>query len=192
MDDIKSKDKYKEKALQYIKKEGSTRPLSFYELKRQLGNDVGILQELVAEDIILEQKVEINGLSSDTSFDVITLYFNKINKELQPKDNLTTTLKRKFPTEESNSQTDPKSVDLNSQIQSLRSRLCELNNIELNLKIQLRENLDIQKTLDNHYRQLHEYNEIKDTGQMLFGKCAEIEGTTTREIYKKFEVELSD
>ncbi|CAG8592036.1 4357_t:CDS:2 [Funneliformis mosseae] len=138
MDDIKSKDKYKEKALQYIKKEGSTRPLSFYELKRQLGNDVGILQELVAEDIILEQKVEINGLSSDTSFDVITLYFNKINKELQPKDNLTTTLKRKFPAEESNSQTDPKSVDLNSQIQSLRSRLCELNNIELNLKIQLR------------------------------------------------------
>ena len=52
--------------------------------------------------------------------------------------------------------------------------------------------MDVQKTLNDHYRQLHEYNEIKDTGQMLLGKCAEIEGTTTREMYKKFEVELND
>jgi hypothetical protein len=52
--------------------------------------------------------------------------------------------------------------------------------------------LDVQKTLNNHYLQLHEYNEIKDVGQMLLGKCAEIEGTTTREMYEKFHVELND
>ncbi len=52
MDDIKSKDKCKEKALNYIKQEGKTRPLSLYEINRQLGNDISILQELVAEDIM--------------------------------------------------------------------------------------------------------------------------------------------
>ncbi|CAI2171353.1 9722_t:CDS:2, partial [Funneliformis geosporum] len=129
---------------------GGTRPLSFYELKKQLGNDVDILQELVAEEIILEQKVEINGPSSDTPLDTVTLYFNKIKKEL-PKDYLSTlTLKRKFPAEESNLQTDPISVDINSQIQSLRSRLCELNNIELDLK-----------------KQLQKFGHTKDIGQSL-------------------------
>jgi hypothetical protein len=79
---------------------------------------------------------------------------------------------------------------------------------------------DIQKALDAHYKRIHEYNEIKDVGQMLLGKvnftrigrdvdtnnlccnnaikcligpkCAEIEGTTTREMYKKFGVDIED
>jgi len=31
---------------------------------------------------------------------------------------------------------------------------------------------DIQKILDAHYKQIHEYNEIKDVGQMLLGKVS--------------------
>ncbi|CAG8716707.1 9796_t:CDS:2, partial [Dentiscutata heterogama] len=53
-------------------------------------------------------------------------------------------------------------------------------------------NVDIQKALDEHYHLLHEYNAIKDIGQMLFGKCAELDGTTTKEIYERFGLELDD
>lgn len=51
MNDIKGK----EKALRYIKQEGNTRPVSFYELNSQmLGNTniYSILQELVTEDFM--------------------------------------------------------------------------------------------------------------------------------------------
>jgi len=188
MNDIRSKNEWKENASSYIKQEGDMRPVSFYELNRQLGNS-SILQELVADGIILEQKIEINGLSLDIPLDTVTLYCNKIKRE---KDTVSTSALKSNFLEESYLQISSKTVDLNSQIQSLKNQLCELNNVELNLRKTLRSNSDIQKTLNDHYQQLHEYNEIKDVGQMLLGKCAEIEGTTTREMYKKFEVELND
>jgi hypothetical protein len=31
-----------------------------------------------------------------------------------------------------------------------------------------------EKIVDDHIRRLHEYNEIKDIGQLIFGKCAEL------------------
>jgi|tagenome__1003787_1003787.scaffolds.fasta_scaffold17109324_1 hypothetical protein len=49
---VKSKDKWKENALSYIKQEKNMRPFSFYELNRQLEGNSGILQELVAEGIM--------------------------------------------------------------------------------------------------------------------------------------------
>ncbi|CAB4377472.1 uncharacterized protein OCT59_008231 [Rhizophagus irregularis] len=191
MNDIKGK----EKALKYIKQEGNTRPVSFYELNSQMhgnSNIHSILQELVTEDFILEQKIEINGLSLDIPLDTVTLYFNKIKSN---KDKVSAPTLRSSVLEESCLQTSSKSVksvEPNSQIQSLKNQLLELNNYEIDLKKKLQNNLDVQKTLNDHYRQLHEYNEIKDIGQMLLGKCAEIEGTTTKEMYNKFEVELND
>ena len=53
MDYLKSKDEWKEKALSYIKQEGNTRPVSFYELNNQpfgnSNNTINTLQELVSE-----------------------------------------------------------------------------------------------------------------------------------------------
>jgi hypothetical protein len=34
--------------------------------------------------------------------------------------------------------------------------------------------------IDNHIQVLHQYNEIKDVVQALMGKCAEMEGRTTK------------
>jgi len=39
---------------------------------------------------------------------------------------------------------------------------------------------------------LHKYNDAKDTGQMLFGKLAEFEGVQTKNMYKKYGMELDD
>jgi Fe-S cluster assembly scaffold protein SufB len=44
----------------------------------------------------------------------------------------------------------------------------------------------------NYVDILHEYNDLKDTGQALLGQLATIEGTTTKEMYKRFKLELED
>lgn len=46
--------------------------------------------------------------------------------------------------------------------------------------------------LQMHIDKLHEYNEMKDTGQLLLGKIAEVEGTTTATLYETFGLELDD
>ena len=49
-----------------------------------------------------------------------------------------------------------------------------------------------EEELKLHIDALHEYNEIKDVGQMLLGKIAELEGTTTTALYKRFGLDLDN
>lgn len=51
---------------------------------------------------------------------------------------------------------------------------------------------EIPKIIQNHMKLLHEYNEIKDIGQVLIGKMAELKGTTSREIYSEYSLNLND
>ncbi|XP_007942554.1 DNA repair protein SWI5 homolog [Orycteropus afer afer] len=46
--------------------------------------------------------------------------------------------------------------------------------------------------LEDHISQLHEYNDIKDVGQMLLGKLAIIRGVTTKELYPEFDLDVND
>ncbi|XP_037706717.1 DNA repair protein SWI5 homolog [Choloepus didactylus] len=46
--------------------------------------------------------------------------------------------------------------------------------------------------LEDHISQLHEYNDIKDVGQMLLGKLAVIRGVTTKELYPEFDLDMDD
>ncbi|KAJ2029603.1 swi5-like zinc finger protein [Coemansia sp. S610] len=45
---------------------------------------------------------------------------------------------------------------------------------------------------DEHIDRLHRYNDIKDAGQMLFGKLAELKGKTVKGIYKEYSVNIED
>ncbi|XP_074149891.1 DNA repair protein SWI5 homolog [Sminthopsis crassicaudata] len=46
--------------------------------------------------------------------------------------------------------------------------------------------------LEDHISLLHEYNDIKDVGQMLMGKLARIRGVTTKELYPEFDLDMND
>ena len=39
---------------------------------------------------------------------------------------------------------------------------------------------------------LHRYNDLKDAGQAMLGKLAELEGTTTRSMYARFDLNEED
>ncbi|XP_008322547.1 DNA repair protein SWI5 homolog [Cynoglossus semilaevis] len=46
--------------------------------------------------------------------------------------------------------------------------------------------------LERHIDLLHEYNDIKDVGQSLLGRIAALRGTTTRDLYSHFGLDLED
>ena len=48
-----------------------------------------------------------------------------------------------------------------------------------------------EKELQDHIDKLHEYNEMRDIGQILLGKLAEVEGITTTVLYQRFGLDLN-
>ncbi|KGG51299.1 hypothetical protein DI09_3p610 [Mitosporidium daphniae] len=54
------------------------------------------------------------------------------------------------------------------------------------------EGFSIENSEKSQIDSLHTYNELKDAGQMALGKIAECEGTTIREQYAKFGLDLDE
>ena len=52
--------------------------------------------------------------------------------------------------------------------------------------------VEMSETIKEHMNHLHEYNELKDIGQIIIGKIAEIKGMTTKEIYSEYGLHLTD
>ena len=49
-----------------------------------------------------------------------------------------------------------------------------------------------EQDINNYIDLLHRYNDLKDAGQALLGKLAEMEGTTTRSMYAKYKLSDDD
>nr|XP_054502659.1 DNA repair protein SWI5 homolog [Agelaius phoeniceus] len=79
--------------------------------------------------------------------------------------------------------------------EALRCEIKELKQKDLALDQEIAQLLSegySLEELDKHISLLHEYNEIKDAGQMLLGKLAVIRGVTTKQLYPEYDLELSD
>ncbi|XP_006024452.1 DNA repair protein SWI5 homolog [Alligator sinensis] len=85
------------------------------------------------------------------------------------------------------------SVGINKE--TLQGEIKELKEKDLALDQEIAQLLAEGYSLDElekHISLLHEYNDIKDAGQMLLGKLAVIRGLTTKDLYPEFDLELSD
>uniref|UniRef100_A0A0B7BVW2 DNA repair protein SWI5 homolog n=1 Tax=Arion vulgaris TaxID=1028688 RepID=A0A0B7BVW2_9EUPU len=89
-----------------------------------------------------------------------------------------------------------------SNVDSPKESHAELTEKVVVLKKRLQDtNSEIQKLeaagyreseLQTHIEKLHEYNEIKDVGQMLLGRIAVIEGIQSKDLYEKYGLNLND
>ncbi|KAK7505036.1 hypothetical protein BaRGS_00003606 [Batillaria attramentaria] len=67
----------------------------------------------------------------------------------------------------------------------------QLEQVEQQIQQLKKEGLD-ESELEEHIAKLHEYNEIKDTAQMILGHIATLQGVRTRDVYPKYGLELDD
>ena len=73
----------------------------------------------------------------------------------------------------------------------------ELERVKLELREVEAEIMELSRDfseveLQRHIDKLHEYNEMKDVGQMLIGRLAELQGTTTTALYGRFGLGVED
>ncbi|XP_041370092.1 DNA repair protein SWI5 homolog isoform X2 [Gigantopelta aegis] len=74
----------------------------------------------------------------------------------------------------------------------------DLETLQTKLGLLQKEIDDLQKEgyhqdeLQDHITKLHEYNEIKDVGQMVLGRIADIEGVRTKDMYGRYGLSLDD
>lgn len=55
-----------------------------------------------------------------------------------------------------------------------------------------KEKQEHEQQLNEIIDSLHVYNDLKDAAQSIFGILAELDGTTTKEMYKRYNLELED
>lgn len=63
-------------------------------------------------------------------------------------------------------------ICLRSQLEDLELKIATYNDVSL-------------ESVDSYLDLIHQYNEIKDTGQTLIGHLARLQGVSTKEIYKE-------
>ncbi|KAF7678791.1 DNA repair protein SWI5 like protein [Astathelohania contejeani] len=74
---------------------------------------------------------------------------------------------------------------LRDELKNIEKRYYLMKNKELAAQLNIH---DIDVEIKKFIRKLNLYNEIKDIGQMLMGKIADLRGVTTRELHEEFGI----
>ena len=74
---------------------------------------------------------------------------------------------------------------------SLDELTSQISTVDQEIQLLQQEGIE-ESELKVHIDKLHEYNELKDTAQMVLGRIAYQEGMTTRELYARFGLDLDD
>ncbi|KAF8988152.1 swi5-like zinc finger protein [Haplosporangium bisporale] len=93
---------------------------------------------------------------------------------------------------DSQKQYDLQKAKEDAKIEALKATILELQAEEQALIKKIRGEGSAKEIIDRHIQQLHEYNEIKDVGQVILGKCAELEGTTIKKQYENYGLDPTD
>ena len=73
------------------------------------------------------------------------------------------------------------------QIKELRGRLYGIQK-EMDVYNGKKDELPTQEDYDAHIKRLHKFNEIKDVGEMLIGKLAEMRHVKVEELYDEYSL----
>ncbi|XP_078502699.1 DNA repair protein SWI5 homolog [Lissotriton helveticus] len=79
--------------------------------------------------------------------------------------------------------------------EALRIEVAELRRKDSDLDIEVQQLMAegyCVDELDEHIEVLHEYNDLKDAGQLLMGRLAVLRGVTTKDVYKEFDLDVED
>ncbi|KAG0277393.1 swi5-like zinc finger protein [Linnemannia exigua] len=93
---------------------------------------------------------------------------------------------------DSKEQQDALKAQEDAKIEQLKKTIADLQQQEQDIIRLLRGVGTPSEMISKHIEQLHEYNEIKDAGQVILGKCAELEGTTIKKQYENFGLDMDD
>ncbi|XP_021375299.1 DNA repair protein SWI5 homolog isoform X1 [Mizuhopecten yessoensis] len=77
---------------------------------------------------------------------------------------------------------------LRSEIQKLVDRTKTVQKDIDNLKNSGHDVTELKKHMD----MMHQYNEIKDVGQMVLGRISELDGVRTRDLYSEYGLDIND
>ncbi|KAG0306810.1 swi5-like zinc finger protein [Dissophora globulifera] len=79
-----------------------------------------------------------------------------------------------------------------AKIGELKATILDLERQEQEIISAIRGGGTPGEIIDKHIKQLHRYNEVKDAGQIILGKVAELEGTTIKKQYEVFGLDSED
>ncbi|KAJ1916102.1 swi5-like zinc finger protein [Mycoemilia scoparia] len=87
----------------------------------------------------------------------------------------------------------PKHVNVRESIAKLEEDLEKAKEEHKRLLSKWGKSMDEATKKDGkHIEQMHQYNQFKDIAQMLFGKLAELQSKTVKEVYKDFDIDIED
>ncbi|XP_073243999.1 uncharacterized protein [Porites lutea] len=175
-------------------------PLTFSEIV-----EISSLPPLEAEKVLQrlesEQKICLKKDSEATLY-VLNVPDDKMKQTAKPKTPATFRVRPALAARSSSKLRQPFKSPLQSKQQNMLAEeeptlSDDIHSLEAKLEILDREIEELsqeysEEELQQHIDKLHEYNEIKDVGQLLIGKLAEIDGTTTKDMYKEFGLNLED
>ncbi|KKA21932.1 Uncharacterized protein T310_4096 [Rasamsonia emersonii CBS 393.64] len=81
---------------------------------------------------------------------------------------------------------------LRASISKLESQIAETESQLAETRAKLKSPNDASKTVQNHIRLLHSYNEIRDIGQGLLGLIADARGVRHIDVQREFGVSADD
>ncbi|KAJ3130304.1 swi5-like zinc finger protein [Nowakowskiella sp. JEL0407] len=177
-----------------------SRPFTYKELIRDLSSSVlsdnltqddieSLLNDLVLNSLLFKTTVNFSNNPTDSTATETSFESNKSIVYWSPDLHNRKRTPEKIQTQPSK---DEKSEKEEKELKELKAKLLDLKTQLGEIQKEIGSEVNIENLHALHIKRMHDYNEIKDAGQLVLGKLAELSGKTTKEMYEQFELDLDD